>query len=719
LLQTEIFITTIAIFISLYIFGLNLIKRYKFLLNRIFAAIAFFMSLQFLVYLLMLLNFKTLPYSILGRSYVVILLILIQLSFHLLQIYPKGETKGYRLLIFLFSLPGFVAIYLTLFTKFIISATIFEEYITFYPGPAFVFYAIIVFLYLLGDVILLVRKIIILHDKSLSRQLRLFATGISIMFFVLISMLFVWPILYNINQYRNIGVSIPQAIILLIVHYSVFDIRDIDFKNFYKKLIFWILFFIILFVPIYLLLRVNFSFFKIKDIPTILTAIIIFFYFAVFYKKIQLRMENVFFREKKNLINKLNTFFQQSMILESEKEKEDYWNNFYNQYIQFLGDSFGVLTAHFFIYNKDKDIFNYVYGYGEEPTFKKLNLNHDLTEILEKYSQVIDKSILYYDINYQRHTDDIISFFNQAGIEVALPILNEEKIIFGFILLGKLKNNKFYSKTFLSVLELYRIQFQTRLLNSLMLEKVKTEEIYNHDKLVLEEIKQNIIPKKLIQMPGFRASSFFINNSTYGGDYFDSIELAPEGKLAVFISNIRQSGIYSSASALELFSVLHSKEKEKITPDKILNAMNWVMTTSNYSKNNTPAFCLTYNSRNKKIEFSNAALNPLILFDCENGKFTEFEDESSPVGVNPDFIFSSKSQIIETETVGLIYSDGLITSIDTNGEKYSIARIKNIIKKEKDSTPAIIVRKIFDDYSNFINDKKQIDDASIIVFKIK
>ena len=58
-------------------------------------------------------------------------------------------------------------------------------------------------------------------------------------------------------------------------------------------------------------------------------------------------------------------------------------------------------------------------------------------------------------------------------------------------------SNKPYSFDLLSVLELYRIQFELTLANSILLEGVKTTQIAKHDRVIIKNIKEKVKPKKL------------------------------------------------------------------------------------------------------------------------------------------------------------------------------------------------------------------------------
>ena len=265
-------------------------------------------------------------------------------------------------------------------------------------------------------------------------------------------------------------------------------------------------------------------------------------------------------------------------------------------------------------------------------------------------------------------------------------------------------------------MELFRIQFQHQLANALILEDIKKSQVISHDNLVVESIKKKIIPRELKQIPGFRISSFNINNSAQGGDYFDSIFIN-ENKIAVFITDTSYAGVDSAILALEIYTAFNTPIRLNDSPDKILNTMNWIISTSKYEKKYAPSLCLTYTSKGE-LEYSNAAFNPLLLYDIKKDTFTELDSRGIPVGVDKDFLYETKQVPVHQGTIGIMYSDGLVSAMNSSGESYGTERIQKIIQSTKEKSPAIMTRELYLNLTAFIGGHKQINDITCIIFKI-
>ena len=359
--------------------------------------------------------------------------------------------------------------------------------------------------------------------------------------------------------------------------------------------------------------------------------------------------------------------------------------------------------------------FNMEHKVGADLNLYSIDLENVLVKGISPDCSVIECGVLDFDTKYKDYKDHILEFFKEKNIEIMLPIFNYEKELIGIIFLGFLPRKKIYSKTFLNVLELFRIQFQHQLINSLTLEEVKAKQIIRHDQMVANSIKKKIIPGSLKQIKGIRVSSFHMSNSIFGGDFFDSI-VFNDDKLVIFIADTSYSDIESGILSMELYTVINSLTKNHDSPDKILNNMNWVITTSRFSKQYSSAFCMTYSS-DGEIEYSNAAFNPMFVYSPKNNNFTKCDIKGIPIGVDQNFDFDKKSLKTESGSIGILYSDGFSSAINDSGEKFSLDMVKNLISNNAGDSADVLIRKIYHELDKFIDKKRQVNDITLILFK--
>ncbi|MCP4131531.1 MAG: SpoIIE family protein phosphatase [bacterium] len=715
MLQLEIFISGAAVIFALSIFFINITRKNTNLLHKLFALVALFSAALFSLLLLQLLNFTTIPLTIIGRVYIGIIILLGQMFFHSSQLYPDARIKSRVTQVILAAIPGLGVVAATVGTNLVISEVTFQEHLTYGQGKFYLVYVALFTAYLFGGLIITIVKLQKLQESVFRQEIIYFVAGTSLFLFAILLLSFYIPYFTGFYQLQNITVAISGILILLSVNYSILYLKVLDFKMFYIKLLSWIVFFALLFTPVMFMLKYNTLVIMSRQIPDIGIAFLIFLYLVMFYNFVKPRMESVFRSEYRDLAGNFTDFFQSISEQAGSDSDVSFWDNLHTRSISGFYDKFSIESASFYLFSPKRDTFVYNYSFGTDSVPATIESNDTLITCLNLYPNVIDKATLYSDKIFHKHIDSIINFFDENNIEIAMPFLNQEKQVIGILLLGNFPNKK-YSKTFLSTLELYRVRFQHLLSNQIRLEEVKATQVVEHDKIVVKSIKNKVIPKKLKQIEGIRISSFYINNSTHGGDYFDSSQLSKD-KLCLFISDSSYSGVESAILSLQLYAIIQSLTQSFDTPNYILNTMNWVLATSNYSTKHAPALCIIY-STSREITYSNAAYNPLLLFTPDNHKFETFESREIPIGVDRNHSYENKTIKLLPGNIGVIYSDGFISAINKEGESYSIDKLKEIIMENKFKTPAVLTRKIYNDFNSFIKEKKQINDISLIIFKV-
>jgi serine phosphatase RsbU (regulator of sigma subunit) len=487
-------------------------------------------------------------------------------------------------------------------------------------------------------------------------------------------------------------------------------------KRLFVKIIYWLMIFLILLIPVFFIMKYNTKEYLDIRIPSLGVAAIMFVFLFAVFKYIRPQIENFFERRRRYFIANLDDLFNAPVLLSESIKQKDFRESLFETLIGGFVSKFGIVSAHCFLLNKNEKKFMLAYSTGEKIPDAEIIQDSPLIQLLFNTPGIVYKSAL----NYPRETQDrriALEFFIRNRLEAILPCMNPEKQMIGLIALGGFLGNKKYSTSFLTALELYRIQFQHKLANALMLEQVRTQQVDKHDRMVVSSTKNKIIPSNMSQVNDYRISSLYISNSQYGGDYFDSVRL-DENRVALFMADSSYSGVDSAIISLELYGVLHSHMKLFDSPNKILDNMNWVMVTSKYSNKFAPAICVILSSTGE-LSYSNATFNPLMLYKPEDNTITEFGTKGIPLGADKKSKYESTTILLKPGSVGILYSNGMAYAINKNGEAYSTDRIKSILRSGAQKSPADLTRIINSDVTNFIQEQDQMYDMSAIIFKFQ
>jgi serine phosphatase RsbU (regulator of sigma subunit) len=715
LINLDFTIISLTIAVGLYFAAYNIIRRARYLENLVFAFANLSFAAMLFIYINQIIFHDSVNLADFAKYFFCLLVIICMCIFIIAQIFPRWEKRPGALIIILLQIPGFLLIGLTLFTDYIIVNTIYNNGVIHTYGSLAILFAVIVGLYILGMYTIIRSKIEYSKNELFKGQLYVFLVGLILGTIIPIIFFIILPFYFNNKAYKSFG-FFGVFFLQLLLNYSISGKRQIDFKNFYLKIFLWSIFIIILFAVAYWFIK-EIIISDLISTDTLLYAVsialpVIFFIIYRILRPVSVKILNIKMKAIKKQFDAVSrNIFELS---DMRKQKID-WDNFYRKGINSVCEILGIETALFFFFNEELKVYELTHTYNTNLELNEIPANSDIINAF-KENNIIEESLLYTDRKFLKNMDILLKFFNDNNIEAGLSILSYKKDLLGILLFGRLSGRKSYIADFISFLENYRIQFGILLENSIFSEEIRKTQMVKRDKMVVKNIKSRVIPANFNDLNGLIVSSLFVNNSEFGGDIFDTVKISSD-KMGIYIANTLDSGVESSMLALQMSSVFHAQADMHDSSEGLLNVINKVICSSRFTEKYATAFYMIYNVNAREIEFSNAAFNPLIIFDPSEEKFSEFDAEGIPVGIDLGFNYKHRTVSVFPESTGLCYSHGVSSAIDKNGNSYSISRIKDIIRINHNDTPAELIRKIYADLKSFVNEVKLLNDITLIIFK--
>ncbi len=714
----DIFCILIILALYSYFFLFNVIKRFDSSINRLLSLTSFISLLLFSSLGFQLVFYRSPHLALSARIYLASLFFISQMIFHFAQMYPRFERQVPGWIVMLSAIPGIAVTVITAGTDLILKQARFDGRILHELGEYSYLYFIFFGIYLSGIIITFLYKYRYIENESFKNQLLLLYSGVIAGALIIVLYTFVLPFKYNMHTFKHVSLIFSSMMIGSIINYALSDVRILDFKQFYQKNLYWITVFVLLSAPSYLILKKSLEI-SVRGyyVPPVGIAIFLFVYLFLFYRFVRPVLERFFRRGYIEFERNVTDFYQELTSLGNVSDQAHFWEFFFDRTITTLEKRFMISRAAFYLYNAKEKAYEYSFGFGEKIEVRRIEEADPMVKCLIEYKKLIEISLFITDTNLQQYRRLLYKVFRNNDIRVMIPYFNNEKQLVAILALGALKDRKPYSVDLLYVLDVYRIQMEQILSNAIMIEDVMATQVVEHDKLVVEGIKKKIIPKELKNIPGIRLSSFYISNSLHGGNYFESFAM-PGSRLGLFIADISDAGVESALILLELYTVLHNQPEKQEGPEKMLNIMNWVLSTSRFSTKYAQAYYAVYSASTGELFYSNAAFNAAVLYNSESDAFIELDTKGIPIGIDKNFAYEARSCDVKPGQIGFLYSDGLSSALNGNGESFPIGRVKDMIRLNHGDSPAVLSRKIYEDFKAFVGDEKLISDVSLVIFKI-
>ncbi len=707
----EIILAGCAALVSLVIFFFNIFKKSRTIANLMFSIVSL-ASVPLFVSIGLDLVEQTLISRVLTFKIETALLLLIStLITGFLVLYPYIKPR--HLIISLAgSLPGYVLCIATVATDYIMSdaggGAGRPVFMSGYPV-----YLTALTAYFLIAISLVGYRAFQHEYRAVRNDLFYLCAGMGALVIALMALSVYTPYFQAYYRLRNIGILVPLPLMLIIMNYAATNVKSIDLKKFFSTGMYWLLTFALLFVPVMLLLKFNTKEYLIEPIHPVGIALVLFLYQFLVFKYLRPRIEYQFQREARRMNELVDELFGRPFETGDRQEKK--WEEIVTALVDGVAEAFDISGAQLYILNIRENKFTRFHGTGGDTIDEEIRPESPIMATLGREQALLYKPVVNYAVEFRDSREAVLEFFDRNRIEAILPFINPDNQVIGLLALGPLKGIRIYTKGLISSLELFRIQFQQYLANTLLLEKVRDTQVLDHDRMVVSAIKKRIIPESMGQIKGFRVSSLYIDSSPNGGDYFDSIVTGGD-TIVLFISDSSYAGIDSAVISLELYTVMHTPGKIFGSPDRVLGTMNWVISTSRFSDRQASAYCALLSSSGE-VAFSSAAYKPMIIYNPDNDSFIPFDTDGAPIGADRMSRYESKTIRMAPGSYGLLYSDGLVSATNSAGEEYSLERVKQAVSRVHGRAPADLTRALYEDLRRFTRDLKQARDVSLIIFK--
>jgi phosphoserine phosphatase RsbU/P len=303
----------------------------------------------------------------------------------------------------------------------------------------------------------------------------------------------------------------------------------------------------------------------------------------------------------------------------------------------------------------------------------------------------------------------------EMGVELIVPmqIKSETK---GLIFLGKRRTHSAYSKSdmeFVSSLgSLAIISIENARLFKETLEKQRLEK----DIETARNIQQNLLPKKIPNMPSFDVSAFNESARMVGGDYYDIVKL-DENKVLIAIADVSGKGVPASLLMANMQAFLKSICKQKLPLAEATNLMNDLVAENTMLGSFITFFWCVIDNSSREMVYVNAGHNPPL--HIRNSAISKLKKGGMILGVLPTTIpyISDTIELLPGDAI-ILFTDGISEAMNVKGEEFSDERLEELAVQYSKENSKDILEKIKASVAEFTQGAEQSDDITSVIIKV-
>ena len=297
-----------------------------------------------------------------------------------------------------------------------------------------------------------------------------------------------------------------------------------------------------------------------------------------------------------------------------------------------------------------------------------------------------------------------------------MSIVIPEKEIYGGL------NRMALLVTFLQVLGVGMLILILRIVakHQLKFQQVKEKELSIENELqIASTIQRGMLPHLFPTYPDRKDVQIYASLTPakdVGGDLFDFY--IRDEQLFFCIGDVSGKGVPASLFMSVTRSIFRSVSARESMPDRIVTAMNEIMSDMNQTNMFVTLFVGVLNLQTGHLYYCNAGHDAPLLAGAGVGQLPC--DSNIPVGVMPTWKYSLQEALIYTGTAIFLFTDGLTEAENAEQAQFQMERVTQVAEQalaNKQLQPRQLIGLMTDAVHSFVGDAEQSDDLTMMVIQ--
>jgi sigma-B regulation protein RsbU (phosphoserine phosphatase) len=283
----------------------------------------------------------------------------------------------------------------------------------------------------------------------------------------------------------------------------------------------------------------------------------------------------------------------------------------------------------------------------------------------------------------------------------------------------------------------------TASIEKLILEQKEKQRMEN-ELVIAQEVQAQLFPREIGQLPSLEVHGFCRPARTVSGDYYDFLTISSE-KMILAAGDVSGKGISAALlmatihSAVRAYSIegipllrepvavgaasststlLASRmEGVEVSPGTLLALLNHQLYESTPQEKYATLFLASYDGTSRQLTYSNGGHLPPIIIGTD-GALRRLDQGGTVVGLFDNLTFDEATVHLKPGDIFIAYSDG-ITEPENDFGEFGEQRLVDVIRENRDLPLEQITQAVTSAVDDWIGDKEQPDDITLVLARVR
>ena len=313
---------------------------------------------------------------------------------------------------------------------------------------------------------------------------------------------------------------------------------------------------------------------------------------------------------------------------------------------------------------------------------------------------------------------EVKAALQQEGFQYGVPIRSKDRLV-GVLFVGEKESETVFRQEDLTFLTSAAKQSSAAIENAFLYEELAEKERMRHELEIARRIQLDSLPQSTPVVGGLEISGTSIPAMEVGGDFFDYLSNSV-GRFTVVIGDVSGKGTSAALYMSKVQGILRSLHGFDLPPKDLFRRANRLLCQDLEKRSFVTVLGAEFDTAAKSLVVSRAGHLPLWHYSAAKGTVVKVLPKGLGLGLNDASIFANE---MEERTLSyhagdlfLFATDGVIEAHTESGD-FGEERLLRAFSVQPDASAKEILGRILADLKDFVGDREQHDDQTLVIVK--
>jgi serine phosphatase RsbU (regulator of sigma subunit) len=243
-----------------------------------------------------------------------------------------------------------------------------------------------------------------------------------------------------------------------------------------------------------------------------------------------------------------------------------------------------------------------------------------------------------------------------------------------------------------------------------------------HDLAIASEIQSNLVPKRMLKLPGCDVGAYYRPSKEVGGDYYDFIEIDEDNE-GIVVADVSGKGIPGSLvmTMARAFIRMEAERSRNTSPADTLIRANRMLAQDIKKGMFVTGMYAIINKQTHELRVASAGHNPMLVWRAATNRVELVNPNGIALGFDkgPVFERSIKEErvVLERGDRIVLYTDGTVEAMDAQNREYGDDRFAKLVSELAQRDSNQFLNLLVKDLDAHRGSAPQSDDITIVTLR--